>query len=204
MNKEKKQDVIINEEELAANEACKPDEDAGINGYGEITAQEELAKAFTKMAENIKKLEETNADYLKALQRERADFENYRKRNQSAVADAMQAGMADTITAILPVLDNFERALHAVPPEEQERPIVKGIQMVYKQILDILAGMGLLEIPAEGESFDPNLHHAVMQESAGEGEEEGDVKEVFNKGYMLNGRVLRYSVVKVIGGQEKN
>ena len=82
----------------------------------------------------------------------------------------------------------------------KENPFAKGILLVYKQLSDILKGMGLTEIDAHGEPFDPNLHHAVMQECAEEGQEEGCIAEVFGKGYILNGKVLRHSMVKVTGG----
>lgn len=157
---------------------------------------------LSKMEEKLKTLEECNADYIKALQRERADFENFKKRNQAAVSESYASGMADTIAAVLPVLDNFERALGAVSEEEQEHPFTKGIFMVYKQLKDILKGFGLTEIEAYGEPFDPNFHHAVMQECATEGEKEGCVSEVFGKGYLLNGKVLRHTMVKVTGPAE--
>lgn len=172
------------------------------NEINEANEEGETAEELKKMAEKLKALEESNTDYLKALQRERADFENFRKRNQTAVSDSYASGMADAIAAILPVLDNFERALVTVSDEEKEHPFAKGIFMVYKQLNDILKGFGLTEIDAQGEEFDPNYHHAVMQECAAEGEKEGCVSEVFGKGYLLNGKVLRHSMVKVTGPAE--
>jgi molecular chaperone GrpE len=156
-------------------------------------------KKIAALEDKIKSLEASNAEYLSALQRERADLQNFRKRNQAAAAESYASGTADTIAAILPVLDNFERALCSVSDEEKEQPFTKGVFMVYKQMQDILAGMGLAEIEAHGEPFDPNLHHAVMQEAAEDGQEEGCVAEVFGKGYTLNGKVIRHSMVKVAG-----
>lgn len=179
------------------------DENKVINEVNEEADEKENTGEISKIEEKLKALEECKADYLKALQRERADFENFRKRNQAAVSESYASGMADAIAAILPVIDNFERALGTVSDEEQEHSFAKGIFMVYKQFKDILKGFGLTEIEAHGEPFDPNFHHAVMQECAAEGEKEGFVSEVFGKGYLLNGKVLRHSMVKVTGPAEE-
>jgi molecular chaperone GrpE len=199
MNKEKDEKLKKEVEEREINELYKTDEDRDFDGHEGRQEDETQSRVYAGLVERIKNLEEANAEYVKLLQRERADFENFRRRNQTGMADARQAGLADAVTAILPVTDNFERAFDALDKDEQEKPFAKGIAMVYKQFLEILGKLGLEEIPAAGECFDPNLHHAVMQESAGEGEKEGDIKEVFSKGYKLNGKVIRHCMVKVIG-----
>lgn len=186
-------------EEREINEVYKTDEDKDFDGHEPRQDEDGQTKANAGLVERIKNLEESNADYLRALQRERADFENFRRRNQTGVADARQAGQAEAITAILPVIDNFERAFDALAEDEREKPFAKGINLVYRQFLEILQKQGLEEIAAEGECFDPNLHHAIMQESAEEGEEEGNVKEVLKKGYTFKGKVLRHCMVKVVG-----
>lgn len=145
---------------------------------------DELAKALAEREE-----------YLNALIRERADFENYKKRNSAAVSRAYADGKGDAAEELLPILDNLERAIAAA---EGESPLKTGVEMVLRQAIDIFHNMGIEEIAAEGAEFDPNLHNAVMQVDAEEGEESGIVKEVLMKGYRTKDKVLRHSMVKVI------
>lgn len=145
-----------------------------------------------KMQEKLKALEAERDEYLNALQRERADFENYKKRNASLAADSFQNGVADASLAILPVLDNFERALET---ECADKAFVEGISMIKRQLQDTLKNMGVEEIPAEGQ-FDPALHNAVMQADV-EGCASNDIVEVLQKGYALKDKVLRHTMVKV-------
>ena len=136
-------------------------------------------------------------EYLNALIRERADFENYKKRNAAAVSRAFADGQLETALLILPVLDNLERALQVEVSEEGAKAIKTGVEMVEKQLREVLGKLGVEEIEALGKEFDPNLHNAVMQEEAEEGQESGIVKEVLMKGYKTKDRVLRHSMVKV-------
>ncbi len=140
----------------------------------------------------IKALEAERDEYLNALQRERADFENYKKRNATLAADSFKNGVADAAMAILPVLDNFERALEA---ECADTAFVDGIKMIMRQLQETLKNMGVEEISADGQ-FDPELHNAVMQAEA-EDCAPNDIVEVLQKGYRLNDRVLRHTMVKV-------
>lgn len=149
-------------------------------------------KAKDKTQEKIKALEAERDEYLNALQRERADFENYKKRNASLAASSFQNGVAEAAGAILPVLDNFERALTA---ECADQAFVDGISMIMRQLQEALKNMGVEEIPADGQ-FDPELHNAVMQAEA-DGCEPNDIVEVLQKGYALNDKVLRHTMVKV-------
>lgn len=142
----------------------------------------------------IEKLAAEKEEYLNALKRERADFENYKKRNADLVARTHNEGVADTVKAILPVLDNLERAVASAADDES--PLKTGVELVLRSFLDALKALGVEEISTDG-AFDPNFHNAVMQVEAEEGEESGMVKEVFQKGYILKGKVLRYSMVKV-------
>lgn len=143
----------------------------------------------------IEKLKAEKEEYLNALIRERADFENYKKRNATASSKAYEDGQMDALEAILPVLDNLERGLAAASDEESA--LKKGVEMVMRQMLDAMEKLGAKEIAAQGESFDPNLHNAVMQVEPEEGEESGQVKEVLMKGFTYKDKVLRHSMVKV-------
>ena len=130
-------------------------------------------------------------EYLDSLRRSQADFQNFKRRNQTARADGYQDGLCDTITAILPVIDNLERALDAA---QEGDPLADGVRMTLKMMLDALARFGFEEVPAKGEEFDPEKHNAVMRET---GDEPGKVLEVFQKGYKVKDKIIRYAMVKV-------
>ena len=130
-------------------------------------------------------------EYLESLRRSQADFQNFKRRNQTARADGYQDGLCDTITAMLPVIDNLERALDAA---QEGDPLADGVRMTLKMMLDALAKFGFEEVPAKGEEFDPEKHNAVMRET---GDEPGKVLEVFQKGYKVKDKIIRYAMVKV-------
>ena len=130
-------------------------------------------------------------EYLDSLRRSQADFQNFKRRNQTARADGYQDGLCDTITAMLPVIDNLERALDAA---QEGDPLADGVRMTLKMMLDALAKFGFEEVPAKGEEFHPEKHNAVMRET---GDEPGKVLEVFQKGYKVKDKIIRYAMVKV-------
>ena len=144
-----------------------------------------------------KQLEEAVAqreEYLNMAQRVQADFENFRRRNNSVRAEAYEDGARNFIATILPVLDNMERALAA---ESSDSALHEGVNMVYRQLCEALEKRGVTVIDRPGEVFDPNLENAVMQGDASEGEP-GTVCAVLQKGYKLGEHVLRYAMVKVV------
>jgi molecular chaperone GrpE len=103
----------------------------------------------------------------------------------------------EAITALLPVIDNLERALNVSEDHESTKAIKEGVEMTISQMIGVLESLGLEEIKAEGEMFDPNFHHAVMQGESDEDHPEGTILEVFQKGYVLRERIIRHSMVKV-------
>ena len=144
-------------------------------------------------------LDEANAkaaEYLALAQRGQADFENFRRRNESVRADAYADGRKDTAAMMLPVLDNLERALEAAAgsPDEALR---NGVEMVLKQMTDAYGKLEVKPINRLGEKFDPNLENAILQGSEDEGEP-GTVCQVLQKGYMIGDKVLRHAMVKVV------
>ena len=156
--------------------------------YEEMTLSAEEVKA---LKEKLDKLEADKEDAVKQAQRLQAEFENYRKRNAQLSAESRDDGVRETVKALLPVLDSFERAMQNAP----EDTFAEGMRNIEKQLVDALKKSGLEEVPAEG-AFDPNLHEAVMKESA-EGEESGKILTVFQKGYKVKGKIVRFSMVKV-------
>lgn len=133
-------------------------------------------------------------EYLSMAQRTQAEFSNFRKRNESARAEAFQDGVCDALSALLPTLDNLERAVAAAKEHGEQGPLLEGVEMTFKVMAEALAKLGLEEVPALGEVFDPELHNAVMRADEGE---PGTILEVFQKGYRVKDRIIRYPMVKV-------
>jgi molecular chaperone GrpE len=152
--------------------------------------QEDLEK---RLAEAEAKQDE----YLRMAQRVQADFENYKRRNRNTIAETYQTATVEVVEAFLPVLDNLDRALEAVPAKDVDESLFKGIDLVRRQFLDTLAKLGVEEIEALGKPFDPEYHNAVGQVDAEEGQDENTVAMVHQKGYKIGERVIRYSMVHV-------
>ena len=144
-------------------------------------------------------LEEANAkasEYLALAQRVQADFENYRRRNESIRTDAYADGRKDTAALMLPVLDNLERAVDAAA-ESPDEALKNGVEMVLKQMTDAYGKLDVKPIDRLGEKFDPNLENAIMQGTEEDGEP-GTVCQVLQKGYLIGDKVLRHAMVKVV------
>lgn len=152
--------------------------------------EEALRDLQGKLESAVKKADE----YLDLAQRVQADFDNFRRRNQSVRADAFEEGAKEFIKTLLPVIDNLERALAAPSADEA---LHTGVQMVLKQMGDVLSKRGVTVIDRRGEKFDPMQENAVMQGTSDDGEP-GTVCEVLQKGYALGHSVLRHAVVKVV------
>lgn len=147
------------------------------------------------LQEQIGELSKARDEYLNLAQRVQADFDNFRKRNASVRTDALEEGNRKAVTALLPVLDNMERTLQAMAAMEESYRA--GAEMVLRQMVEVLRGLGLEEIPAEGQAFDPQMHEAVMQGPADAEHPAGTVLAVMQKGYTVKGRVVRASMVQV-------
>ena len=153
---------------------------------------EEAAEA-DKAEDHEKKIKEYEDKYLRLY----AEFDNYKKRTEKEKSARYADALIDTAAEFLPVLDNLERALSAEAVSEDAKAIKDGVEMVKKQMQDILAKLKISEIKAVGEEFDPNLHNAVMH-IEDEAVTENTVVEEFIKGYIYdNDRVVRHSMVKV-------
>lgn len=146
------------------------------------------------LAETTHQLLQQVADLTEALQRERADATNIRRRHDEQLASLKTTLKVQIIEELLPVIDNFERALKHVPAELAEDAYIKGVQGVVKQFESTLGNMGVQRIKTVGEHFDPHLHEAVGAE--GEGDQE-IVSEELQAGYQVNGTVIRHAMVKV-------
>ena len=173
-------------EEEAAEDAKEPKEQK------EKSEKSFLGKKKKKKDPRDEKIEELE-DRVK---RQMAEFDNFRKRTEKEKSHMYEVGARDVIEKILPVVDNFERGLAAVPEEERTNPVIEGMDKIYKQLMTVLTDLGVAPIEAAGQEFDPNLHNAVMHI---EDEELGEniVAEEFQKGYTYKETVIRHSMVKV-------
>jgi len=149
-----------------------------------------------ELRQQIEDLQREKDELFGRLQRVGADYENFQKRVPKQIADTIAYEKEKVIKTLLPALDNFEHTLQKAHSAENAEVLVKGIQIIYDQMLDTLKSHGVEQIKALGEAFDPALHQAVMQREEAE-KQDGTVLEEFQKGYKLNGRVIRPSNVIV-------
>ena len=141
-----------------------------------------------------KKAEAEN--YFDQLLRLRADFDNYRKRVEKELREVSGYGKSDIIVKLLPVVDNFEKAIGTMEAVKENKPIIEGIRLIYRDLLDTMGKEGLKKIESSGKPFDPNLHHAIMMKDTENGEE-GMVIEEMQAGYTFEDRVIRPAMVVV-------
>ncbi|MBR5750886.1 MAG: nucleotide exchange factor GrpE [Clostridia bacterium] len=180
----------IAEEELPEAEPEQVKEEAAAQ---ETPTQEEWAEA-------LKKTVEERDSYKDSYLRAQAEFQNFKRRNAAARAEAFEDGSREAIAAALPAIDNLELALKHAEAAGENGAMYDGVKMTLKLLLDAFGKLGLEEVPALGEVFDPEKHNAVMRESGGE---ENVICEVFQKGYKVKDKMLRYAMVKVYSGQEE-
>lgn len=165
--------------------------DSGTEAEENIEVEEEGEEVVNKDPKD-KLIDELNDKYMRTF----AEFDNFRKRSEKEKAAMFELGAKSIIEKILPVIDNFERGFSTVEEEDKEDAFVKGMDMVYKQMVSTLEEAGVKAIDAVGQQFDPNLHNAVMHiddEAFGENE----IAEEFQKGYTYRESVVRHSMVKV-------
>lgn len=165
------------------------------NEEGEKKAEKEDTESEVKAAKKDPK--DAQIEELQdRLKRQMAEFDNFRKRTEKEKSAMYEVGARDIIEKILPVLDNFERGLAAVPEDEKGSSFAEGIDKIYKQFVKTLEDAGVETIEAVGQQFDPNLHNAVMHvedEKYGENE----IAMELQKGYKYRGSVVRHSMVQV-------
>jgi len=149
-----------------------------------------------ELRRQIESLQKEKDELFGKLQRVGADYANFQKRVPKQIADTVAYEKEKIIKTLLPALDNLEHTLQNAHSAEDVDILIKGIQIVYDQVLDTLKSHGVEQIQAVGEKFEPALHEAMMQRYEAE-EEENIVLEEFQKGYKLNGRVIRPSKVVV-------
>ena len=165
---------------------------------GTSTTPVDTVSSSTEIESLKAQIDERSSQYMRIA----ADFENYRKRTLKEKDDLELQVKRNTITELLPIIDNFERARAQIKPQNDgEMAIHKSYQGVYKQLVDCLKRLGVSPMRPEGQEFDPNEHEAVMREPTDE-YPEGTVLEELVRGYFLGERVLRHAMVKVAAQKE--
>lgn len=170
-------------------EACEPDVGANSGSVGANACGAQEKDELTLANEKIKDWEDK---YKRLL----AEFDNFRKRSEKESAMMIDIGASMILTKILPIVDNFERAINSIPDDLKDNSFVDGVDKIYKQMLKTFEELGVKPIEAVGKPFDANLHNAVMTDENAEGEVDTVVEEL-QKGYMYKDQVLRHSMVKV-------
>ena len=190
MKKKDKDKTTPVEPEVNEAEAMEGEVSEAAEAQGEHVATAEEWQAALELA--VKQRDEFKDSLLRA----QADFQNFKRRNQTARSDGYEDGLREAITAMLPAIDNLERAIDAAEKTEDEatKALADGVKMTLNTLMESLKRFGFEEVPALGEEFDPEKHNAVMREA---GEEPGKVLEVFQKGYKVKDKIIRYAMVKV-------
>jgi molecular chaperone GrpE len=171
-----------------------PEEESLQNDGDQDTAEQAQAAAPAER--------DLASEYLEALQRERASFINYRRRAEQEKTEIAQYATAGLVKKLLPVVDDFDRAIAAIPEADRKsNKWVEGVELIARKLHSILEQEGVKPIEALGQPFDPNLHEAVAFEDKSEGGDHVDtVSQVFSKGYTIGDRVIRPAMVKVSRG----
>ena len=203
-SKTMEQEPVTQEEEIVV-EDTKAEDVSETADQEEAQAEPETAEEdagtdkkgfFGKKKEKKDKKDEQIAELTDKLKRQLAEFENFRNRTDKEKSQMYAVGAKDVIEKILPVIDNFERGLKSIPEDQKGGPVASGMEMIYKQLITVLADLGVTPIEAVGQEFDPNLHNAVMH-AEDEGLGENIVAEEFQKGYKYKDTVLRHCMVTV-------
>lgn len=164
---------------------------------GEQAAEQETAQAEVCDAGQLEEKAKQADEYLARLQRLQADFDNFRRRSQKEREELADLVTETVICKFLPVIDNLERAIATAKNASGDEQLITGIEMILRQLVDVLNKLNITAIDAVGELFDPQKHEAVMQVSD-DSQADDTIIEEFQKGYQLKQRVIRASMVKVV------
>lgn len=190
MDKKLEEDLLT-EEEAENNKQEEVDSDQDRDEGGQESLQEDSSEQEKDKKDEDDDSSEQEEKYLRLF----AEFQNYKRRTEEGKAKIYASANEALCTDLLTVIDNFERALDQ-DITDGLKAYHEGMELIFKQFMDVLKAAGLEEIPAEGEDFDPRIHHAVLTVEGEEGDSD-KVAEVLQKGYKLNGKVIRASMVKV-------
>ena len=186
------------EETLEETKQPEEEKETEASGTEDITEDGKASpKDKKKKKEKKDKRDERIAELEDKVKRQLAEFENFRNRSEKEKTSMYELGARSVIEKMLPVIDNFERGLAAIPEDEQDSALATGMQMIYKQLSGELEAIGVKPIEALGKEFDPNFHNAVMQTESDE-YDSGVVAQELQKGYTYHDTVIRHSMVSVV------
>ena len=188
-------------------ESTKIEEDSLIednlsetNNLNSDVLTDDLKSSISSTDARLEQLEKEHETLKSQYVRIAADFDNFRKRQSRDLDDLKVQLICKSLSAILPIVDNFERARQQLKPESEEaQTLHRSYQGLYKQLVDILKQQGVAPMRVVGQKFDPNLHEAVLREPSNEYEEDINIEEL-QRGYHIDGKVLRHALVKVSMG----
>ncbi|WP_336780532.1 nucleotide exchange factor GrpE [Paenibacillus illinoisensis] len=186
------QSFAAEEQEQQETTAAESQEPVNEAGAAEAQAEEIADQGQDELARLKAEAEETQQRFVRA----QADFDNFRRRTQKEKEELAKYASMKLVTELVPVIDNFERAMATVPEGTESESFSKGIQMIFRQLETVLNNEGLTAMDTVGQPFNPEFHQAIMQVESDE-YEEGTVVEEVQKGYMLKDKVLRPAMVKV-------
>ncbi len=193
--KEKLKTDQIDENGKTTECSCASDSSCNCSGEGEVVSGDLVDSEIEELKKRLEEKTQQCEDYLNTIQRTAAEFDNYKKRTIKEKEALSLDSAIETVSELLPVVDNLERALKAAEDMENN-PLRDGVEMVMRQLMECLGKIGVEPIIAVDNPFNPEIHNAVMHV---EDEEKGDniVIEEFQKGYIMKGKVVRHSMVKV-------
>ena len=194
---EKKEEQEIAGEEVETLQTEEGTEEVSSEESRPLTKEEVKAAKKKAKAEKKDKAKEKIEELEDRVKRQMAEFDNFRKRTEKEKSQMFEIGVKSVIEKILPVVDNFERGLQTAAPEGEAAAFMEGMNMVYKQLMTELEGIGVKAIEAIGTEFNPEFHNAVMQVESEE-YESGIVAQELQKGYMYHDTVVRHSMVAVV------
>lgn len=195
----KAEEIEIEGADEESTQAAEETKDTDVNeakSEDDASADADEKKGLFKKKKKDKKDEQIE-ELNDRLKRQMAEFENFRKRSEKEKSQMFDMGAKTIVEKILPVIDNFERGLAAVPDDKKDDPFITGMDKVYKQMLTELDAAGVKPIECVGQEFDPDFHNAVMQVENDE-LESGTVAQELQKGYMYKDSVVRHSMVSVV------
>ena len=201
---ERKVRMADQEKEILEEEMEQDLSDAEELKEEETENEEPVSKEDKKAAKKQAKFSKKEDSYKEKIdqledrvKRQMAEFENFRRRTEAEKSAMYGMGVKSVIEKILPVIDNFERGIQAIPAEDKDSPVAQGMNMIYKQLTTELENLGVKPIKAVGVEFDANYHNAVMQVESDE-YESGIIAQELQKGYMYRDSVVRHSMVAVV------
>jgi len=166
----------------------------------EVTEEVEETSELETLRQELEEAKAQAAEYLDGWQRARAEFANYKKRNEQERQELFKLANSTLISRLLPIFDDFERAFQTLPSNLLSLTWIDGVALIYRKLQAVLGGEGLILIETEGQSFDPLLHEAITYEESAD-HEEGQIIGEVQRGYKLGDRVLRPALVRVAKGK---